>query len=102
MTIPMITRDHILSTLRSTKPQLAQLGIRNVGLFGSYAKGGGNTASDIDILIEFEPNRESFDNFMQVCDMFENLFINEKVEVVTKNGLSPFIGPRILKEVVYA
>ena len=31
----------------------------------------------------------------------ENLFKNEKVEVVTTNGLSPYIGPQILNEVYY-
>jgi len=31
----------------------------------------------------------------------EQLFVNEKVEIVTKNGLSPHIGPKILNEIVY-
>jgi predicted nucleotidyltransferase len=53
------------------------------------------------ILIDFKPEKESFDNYMAVCDLFEKLFNNEKVEIVTKNGLSPYIGPGILKEVIY-
>jgi predicted nucleotidyltransferase len=44
---------------------------------------------------------ENFDNYMAVCDIFEQLFKNEKVEIVTKNGLSPYIGPKILNEVLY-
>ena len=56
----------------------------------------------IDILVDFVSENESFDNFMFVCDYLENLFNGEKVEVVTKNGLSPYIGPRILEEVIYA
>jgi len=38
---------------------------------------------------------------MAVYDLFEQIFKNEKVEIVTKNGLSPHIGPRILSEVLY-
>ena len=38
---------------------------------------------------------------MAVYDIFENLFKNQKVEVVTKNGLSKYIGPKILKDVLY-
>jgi predicted nucleotidyltransferase len=38
---------------------------------------------------------------MAVFDLFEILFVNEKLELVTKNGLSPYIGPSILKEVEY-
>jgi len=38
---------------------------------------------------------------MAVYDMFESLFKNEKIEIVTKNGLSKYIGPKILKDVMY-
>ena len=57
--------------------------------------------SDIDILIDFIPEMENFDNYMAACDILEQLFKNERVEIVTKNGLSPYIGPKILKEVHY-
>ncbi len=83
------------------KPELSKLGIRNIGLFGSYIRDEQSAGSDIDILIDFEPSKENFDNYMAVYDLFERLFNNEKVEVVTKNGLSPYIGPKILNEVVY-
>jgi uncharacterized protein len=57
--------------------------------------------SDIDLLIDFDPEKENFDNYMAVYDIFESLFKDEKVEVVTKNGLSKYIGSKILKEVMY-
>ncbi len=57
--------------------------------------------SDIDLLIDFEPEKENFNNFMAVYDLFENLFKNEKIEIVTKNGLSKHIGPKILNDVMY-
>lgn len=73
-----------------------------VGLFGSYSRDEQTQMSDIDILIDFAPDREDFDNFMAAYDYFEKIFADYNVEVVTRNGLSPFIGPEILKEVVYA
>lgn len=97
----MITKEIILQTLKANKLKLSKLGIRNVGLFGSYIRNEQSSESDIDLLIDFEPEKESFDNFMAVYDLFEKLFKNEKIEVVTKNGLSPYIGPQILKEVQY-
>jgi uncharacterized protein len=97
----MTTRENIIKTLKSNKPKLTNLGIRRVGLFGSYIRGEQSNESDIDLLIDFEPEKENFDNFMAVCDLFEKIFKNEKIEVVTKNGLSPYIGPEILKEVQY-
>jgi len=97
----MTTKDYILTTISTNKKELSRLGIRKVGLFGSYARDEQSHKSDIDILIDFEPDYENYDNYMAVCDILEQLFKNEKVEIVTKNGLSPYIGPKILNEVVY-
>src|SRR6476660_8924067 len=97
----MTTKDNILKTLKDNKLKLSKFGIRNVGLFSSYIRNEQSSESDIDLLIEFDPEKETFDNFMAVYDLFEKLFKNEKIEVVTKNGLSPYIGPKILNEVQY-
>ncbi len=97
----MTTKDKIIELLKSHKSELSKFGIRNVGLFGSYIRNEQSSQSDIDLLIDFEPDKENFDNLMAVYDLFEKLFLDEKVEVVTKNGLSPYIGPKILKEVKY-
>jgi hypothetical protein len=98
----MKSKEYILSEMKQAKKALQNYGIIQVGLFGSYVRGEESKKSDIDILIEFEPEKENFDNYMLAYDMLENLFKNEKVEIVTKNGLSPYIGPNILKEVIYA
>ena len=97
----MTTKDYILSTIRMHKAELKKFGIQNIGLFGSYARDEQSKKSDIDILIDFDPDKESFDNYMAVYDYVEKLFKNEKVEIVTKSGLSPYIGPRILKDLMY-
>lgn len=98
----MTTKDSILSTLKTHKAEFTKFGISSVGLFGSYARNEQSVDSDIDLLIDFESGKTNFDNFMAFCDAIENIFKNIKVEVVTKNSLSPYIGPQILNEVVYA
>jgi len=97
----MTNKDYILATLKSNKSRFSKFGIKDMGLFGSYVRGEQSEKSDIDILIDFEPEMENYDNYMAVYDMFELLFKNERVEIVTKNGLSPYIGPKILNEVMY-
>jgi hypothetical protein len=97
----MTTKDFIISTIKTHKSELSQFGIKDIGLFGSYAREEQSVKSDIDILIDFEPDKENFDNYMAVYDYFEELFKNEKIDIVTKNGLSPYIGPSILNEVLY-
>lgn len=97
----MTTQNNILNILKIHKPELSKFGISNLGLFGSYIRNEQSDKSDIDILIDFEPHKENFDNYMAVYDLLESIFQNEKIEVVTKNGLSQYIGPRILDEVIY-
>lgn len=97
----MATKEYIISVLRNQKTELGKYGVKSLGLFGSYVRNEQTPDSDIDLFIEFEPDQENFDNFMAVCDIVEQLFKNQKIEVVTKNGLSQYIGPKILNEVVY-
>jgi predicted nucleotidyltransferase len=97
----MTTKENILAILRAHKPDFSKYGVSNIGLFGSYLRNEQSAKSDIDLLVDFEPEKESFDNYMAVYDMFESLFKNEKIEIVTKNGLSKYIGPKILKDVMY-
>lgn len=97
----MTTKEDVISILKAHKKELSKYGVSNIGLFGSYLRNEQSMQSDIDLLIDFEPDKENFDNYMAVYDIFENLFRNEKVEIVTKNGLSKHIGPKILNNVLY-
>jgi len=97
----MTSKNSILSAIRMHKPKLASYGVNRIGLFGSYVRDEQAQKSDIDILVDFEPEKETFDNFMGLCNYLEELFTGEAVEVVTVNGLSPYIGKHILREVKY-
>ncbi|MDQ3847148.1 MAG: nucleotidyltransferase family protein [Bacteroidota bacterium] len=97
----MTTKENIISVLKTHKSELSKYGVSNIGLFGSYLRNEQSNRSDIDLLIDFEPDKENFDNYMAVYDIFENLFRNERIEIVTKNGLSKHIGPKILNDVLY-
>ena len=97
----MTTKENVIGKLKSNKAQLFEIGFCNIGLFGSYLYNQQSVESDIDFLIDFEPGKENFDNFMAAYDFLEELFENEKTELVTKNGLSPYLGAKILNEVLY-
>ena len=97
----MITKEIIIDILKSQKPKLSKFGVNNIGLFGSYLTNEQSDKSDIDLLIDFDPQEENFDNYMAVYDILENIFGDNRIEIVTRNGLSPHIGPKILKDVMY-
>lgn len=91
-------KETILKRILESKAKLAALGVNNVGLFGSFARGEQTDSSDVDLLVEFTPERHTFDNFMDVSFFLDEL-LGRKVEVVTPEALSPHIGPYILREV---
>jgi predicted nucleotidyltransferase len=97
----MLDKKDIFNELAKNKFAIQNFGVSKIGLFGSYVRNEQNSDSDIDILIEFEKEKTTFDNFMGVCFYLEDLFVGKKVEVVTTGGLSKYIGPFILKEVEY-
>jgi len=97
----MLSKKHIKDEISSNGLLMRQHGISKIGLFGSFARQEQKSGSDIDILVDFQQDKETFDNFMAICDLLDNIFKGYKVEVVTTGGLSPYIGPHILKEVEY-
>ena len=92
------TKDSIFQRILGKREQLAALGVRAIGLFGSFVRGDQTPFSDIDLLVEFIPEKHTFDNFMDVAFLLEDL-LGRKVELVTPEALSPYIGPHILREV---
>ncbi len=97
----MLSKKRIKDEISSNSSLIRQYGISKIGLFGSFARQEQQQESDIDILIDFQQDKETFDNFMAICDLLDNLFKGYKVEVVTTGGLSPYIGPHILNTVEY-
>ncbi|MBN1918195.1 MAG: nucleotidyltransferase family protein [Verrucomicrobia bacterium] len=95
------TKKDILEALDQNRSRLSALGVRRIGLFGSYVRGEQRPDSDIDLLVEFQPGRKTFDSFMELSFFLEDLF-QRKVELVTVESLSPHLAPHILSEVEYA
>jgi predicted nucleotidyltransferase len=51
-----VNRDAVIATLRAHEPELRRRGVLHAALFGSVARGEATPASDIDILIQLEPD----------------------------------------------
>lgn len=80
---------------------MRDFGVSEIGLFGSFADGTASEQSDIDVLIDFSPQNETYQNFLDACELLEQSFNGKTVDVVTKNGLSPFFRDVILNSVRY-
>ncbi len=94
-------QKEVFQVLKEQERKLRDLGVRRWGLFGSFARGEQGKQSDVDILVEFLPGKKTFDNFMNLAFLLEEI-LGRKVDLVTPESLSPYIGPAILKEAQYA
>ncbi len=94
------TKADVLAVLLEHEGEIRSFGARRIGVFGSFARQEAAADSDVDLLVEFEPGRKSFDNFMSLSFLLEEL-LGRRVELITPESLSPHIGPRLLEEVEY-
>ena len=91
--------EEIKRTLVLHKAELREkFRVKTIGVFGSYVRGEQKRGSDVDILVEFEESPSLF-KFMDLEDRLSEL-LGVKVDLVSKKGLKPYIGKRILEEVV--
>ena len=75
--------------------------IKEIGIFGSYSRGEAKEGSDLDILVEFEPDAKiSLLEFVELENYLSDL-LGIKIDLVEKSALKPRIGKRIISEVVY-
>lgn len=94
------TKTQLLELVVDHQAQIKHFGVKRLGVFGSFARSEQHTASDVDVLVEFEPGSKTFDNFMHLAFYLEEL-VGRKVDLLTPESLSPHLASRILREVEY-
>ncbi len=97
----MLTYKTILTKLEENTATIKKFGVKRIGLFGSYIRKEQKPTSDIDILVEFEKGKVTFDNYMDLKFFLEDLF-ECKVDLVMKEAIKPDLKPYIIGSVKYA
>lgn len=94
--------EEIINTLREQKEILKErYGLKEIGLFGSYVRGEQKRGSDLDVLVDFEENiKLSLLDFIEI-ELHLSEVLGLKVDLVEKSSLKPYIGKRVLEEVIY-
>ncbi|MFO7898915.1 MAG: nucleotidyltransferase family protein [Planctomycetota bacterium] len=95
---PVQSKADVIDILQANAARIRELGVRRIGLFGSFVRDEPDPDSDVDVFVEFEPEKETYRNFMDLAFLLEDSF-GRRIELVTPESLSPFIGPHILEEV---
>jgi predicted nucleotidyltransferase len=92
-----LTRERAMARLVDAEADIRALGVARLALFGSVLRNEARADSDVDLLVQFAPGQKSYANFLALSDLLEAR-LSRRVELVTAEALSPFIGPRILAE----
>ncbi|MBU0701169.1 nucleotidyltransferase family protein [bacterium] len=96
----MKTFKEIEQIIQKNKKELKEkYGLKEIGIFGSYAKGEQDKNSDVDMLVEVE-RPMGFVKFIKLENHLSQI-LGIKADLVTKKALKPYIGRRILQEVQY-
>jgi len=89
----------ILADLRRPQSDLKRrYPIREIGVFGSYARGEQRDDSDLDLIVELGPGLTPIDLARLEAKLSDSLGV--PVEVAIKDALKPRIERRILAEAV--
>ncbi len=94
-----MTRSEILRLIGSSEARLHELGVTELSLFGSRARGDERPDSDADFLVEF--SEKSFDRYIDLKQFLEEL-LGCPVDLVIKTGIKPRLRDQILREAVRA
>lgn len=73
--------------------------VKQMGIFGSFAKGEEKNDSDVDILVEFSSPIGFFD-FIRLENYLSKI-LNKKVDLVSQKAIKPIIKNSVLDEVIY-
>ena len=101
-----MTTTSIIEIIKNNNELLKKHHVKKIGIFGSHARGEQNAASDVDILVEFDessfgPNYKGYFDTVTSLTLELSSLLNQEVDLLTPEMLSPYIEPRVMREVKF-
>ena len=97
-----MNRSDIITVLQAHEAALKARGVAHAALFGSVARNEQRPDSDIDIMVELDPDfRVTMFDYVDIKAYIASLF-QQPVDVVNCDGLKPFVRPRAAADAIYA
>jgi predicted nucleotidyltransferase len=93
--------EHYLAVLRQHEVELRARGIAGAAIFGSAARGGATDESDIDVLIDLDPNHQMGFEYFSLPEYFEQI-LGVRTDLVSLGAIKPEIRERALRDAVRA
>ena len=95
-------KQKVIETLRENRRLLAQFHVRSLSVFGSVVRGEAGPDSDIDVLVEFEPDAHvGLFAFARLQRCLQEI-LGREVDLATPQALHKALKKDILEEAVHA
>ncbi|MDA3892732.1 MAG: nucleotidyltransferase domain-containing protein [Salinivirgaceae bacterium] len=99
----MMNSSNILNYLTLNKERLSnEYHLTKIGLFGSMARGDFNDNSDIDIIVEFEPNTSDLFTLKQRLKQEIQEKFQRQVDICRLKYIKPIFRNQIQSDIIYA
>ena len=100
--ITVMNSSEAIETLRRSQRALRERGVMHAALFGSLARGDHRSDSDIDIMIEIDPDvRMTVFDYVDLKEYIADLF-EGPVDVVNRDALKSHVRPAATADAIYA
>jgi predicted nucleotidyltransferase len=91
-----------LATLKRSETALRARGVRRAAVFGSVARGDNRPGSDIDIMVEIDPDAHiTVFDYVGIKEYIAGLF-DAPVDVVNRDSLKSYVRPAATADAHYA
>jgi predicted nucleotidyltransferase len=94
-----MTRADIISTLRNQASDIRAMGATALYLFGSAARGEARDDSDVDLFIDYDPERFSFVELIRLRERLSQV-LGRPADLTTREGLHPLLRHDIEAEAI--
>jgi uncharacterized protein len=99
----MTNKKEILLFLKRNKKFLKEnYHCNEIGLFGSFARNEQTAESDIDFLVEFDPDTPDLYNVEIELKNFLKKQFNREVDICAKKWIKPIYMNLVMKDAIYA
>ena len=97
-----MNKDQIIQILKQNRAAIAPFHVRALYIFGSVARDEATDKSDVDIMVEFEPDAHiglfEFERLQRVLSKL----VGRNVDLATRDSLHSALKSQILREAIYA
>lgn len=96
-----LSLEDIIGNLQKHKEFLRdRFGVIRIGIFGSFTRGEQDASSDVDMIVEMEPNKKNIHCFLQLKRFLEKE-TERTIDLGFEHALKPTVKETICKQVIY-